>query len=92
MVTLLLFGETLRQSVEETELQFEIAGPTTVKALLESHQDRLAGLRPFLEKGELMVSVNRKVGTLDSAVQDGSTVKITHQTNPTYEGATWHNP
>ncbi|MFQ5931748.1 MAG: MoaD/ThiS family protein [Nitrospiraceae bacterium] len=92
MVTVLLFGEALRQSVEETELQLEVASSTTVKALLESHQDRLAGLKPFLEKGELMVTVNRKVGTLDSSVQDGSTVRITHQTNPTYEGARWHNP
>jgi molybdopterin synthase sulfur carrier subunit len=92
MVTVLLFGETLRQAVEESELQLDIAGATTIKRLLESNQDKLAGLLPFMTKGELLVTVNKKVGTLDSTVKDGDTVKLTHQFNPTFEGATWHNP
>ena len=92
MVTVLLFGQALRQSVEESELQVEVPGPLTVRQLLEANQDRLGGVMPFLGKGELLVSVNRKVGTIDSMVQDGDTVKLTHQFNPTYEGATWQNP
>lgn len=92
MVTVLLFGQTLRESVEESELQFQVPGPLTVRALLEAQQDKLGALQPFLSKGELLVTVNRKVGTLDSTVRDGDTVKLTHQFNPTYDGATWHNP
>ncbi|HKW86365.1 MAG TPA: hypothetical protein VJM82_04785 [Nitrospiraceae bacterium] len=92
MVTVLLFGQALRQSVEESELQVEVPGPLTVRQLLEANQDRLGGVMPFLGKGELLVSVNRKVGTIDSVVQDGDTVKLTHQFNPTYEGARWQNP
>ena len=92
MVTVLLFGETLRQTVEETEIQLAVEGPTTVKALLEANQDRLGSVMPFLQRGELMVTVNRKVGTLDSPVHDGNTIKLTHQSTETYDGAMWHNP
>ncbi|MEK6525981.1 MAG: MoaD/ThiS family protein [Nitrospirota bacterium] len=92
MVTVLLFGQTLRQSAEESEFQLDVTGPTTVKNLLEANRHRLSGVIPFMSKGELLVTVNRKVGTLDSPVQDGDTIKLTHQFNPTYDGATWHNP
>ncbi len=92
MVTVLLFGETLRQAVEESELELDVAGATTVKGLLETNQDKLAGLLPFMNRGELLVTVNKKVGTLDSTVKNGDMVKLTHQVNPTFEGATWHNP
>ncbi len=92
MVTVMLFGETLRQSLDESEYRLEVAGPTTVKGLLQTHADRLGPLMAFLEKGELLVTVNRKVGTQDSKVQDGDVVKLTHQFNPSYDGAMWHNP
>ena len=92
MVTVLLFGLTLRECVGESELQLEIPEATTIKKLIEANQVKLGGLLPFLNKGEVLVTVNRKVGTLDSPVRDGDTVKITHQTNPIFEGARWHNP
>ncbi len=92
MVTILLFGLTLRQSVGESELQLDVAGPMTVKALLESNQETLAGALPFMQKGELLVTVNKKVGSLESMVKDGDTVKLTHQSNPQYDGAMWQNP
>ena len=92
MVTVLLFGQTLRQTVEESELQLEVAGPLTVRALLEANRDTLGGVMQLLGKGELLVTVNRKVGSMDSVVHDGDTVKLTHQFNPTYEGARWQNP
>jgi molybdopterin synthase sulfur carrier subunit len=92
MVTVLLFGLTLQQRVGESELRLEVPGPLTVKALLESNPDKLAGALSFMHKGELLVTVNKKVGSLESVVKDGDVVKLTHQTNPTYEGAMWHNP
>jgi len=92
MVTVVLFGQTLLQSTEEPEFQFEVAGPTTVKGLLEANRSRLGAVIQFMGKGELLVTVNRKVGTLDSPVHDGDTIKLTHQFNPTYDGPTWHNP
>jgi molybdopterin converting factor small subunit len=92
MVTVLVFGQTLRQAIPESEIQCDVPEPTTVRGLLESNQDALGGLLPFMSKGELLVTVNRKVGALDTKVRDGDTVKLTHQFNPTHEGATWHNP
>ena len=92
MVTVILFGLTLQQSVEEPEVQLEITGPVTVKILLESNQDKLGGALPFMHKGELLVAVNKKVGSLDSMVKDGDTVKLTHQAHPIFDGAMWQNP
>jgi molybdopterin synthase sulfur carrier subunit len=92
MVTVLLFGLTLQESVGESELQVDVVGPMTVKALLESNQGKLAGALLFMQKGELLVTVNKKVGSLESVVKDGDTVKLTHQSNPQYDGAMWQNP
>ena len=92
MVTVLLFGLTLQQSVGESELQLDVAGPVTVKVLLESNQNTLAGALPFMHKGELLVAVNKKVGSLESMVKDGDIVKLTHQAHPIFDGAMWQNP
>jgi molybdopterin synthase sulfur carrier subunit len=92
MVTILLFGLTLQESVGESELQVDVVGPMTVKALLEANQGKLAGALLFMQKGELLVTVNKKVGSLESVVKDGDTVKLTHQSNPQYDGAMWQNP
>lgn len=92
MVTILVFGQALRDSLNENEIQVEVPAPMSFKALLEAYPDQLAGLRPFFEKGEILITINRKVAGLDSSVRDGDTVKLTHQFNPTYEGAMWQNP
>ena len=92
MVTILIFGLTLRGAVGESMLECEVIGPVAVKTLIEANQDRLAALLPFMAKSEILVAVNKKVGELDSVVRDGDTIKLTHQFNPTFEGATWHNP
>ena len=92
MVTILLFGLTLRDSVGDSEVQVDVSAPISVRELIVTTSDQLARLVPFMEKGELLVTVNRKVGSLDSMVRDGDTVKLTHQSNPVYEGAMWQNP
>lgn len=92
MVTVLLFGLTLQQRVGESELQLDVACPMTVKALLEANQDKLAGALPFMNTGELLVTVNKKVGSLESVVKDGDLIKLTHQTHPQFDGAMWQNP
>jgi sulfur-carrier protein len=92
MVTVILYGQTLRQLIEVPEVQCEVSEPMTVKALVAGNADRLAAVLPYMAKGELLVTVNRKVGSLDSLVRDGDTVKLTHQFNPVVDGAAWHNP
>lgn len=92
MVTIVVFGKALRDCLKETEVQVEVPNPMPLRALLDANPGQLAGLRPFFDKGEVLITVNRKVASLDSTVRDGDTVKLTHQFNPTYEGAMWQNP
>ncbi len=92
MVTIRVFGQVLLPCVDEPEISCEIAAPVSVRELLESNPETLGGLMDFLRKSELMVTVNQKVSTLESIVNDGDVLKLTHQFNPEHEGALWHNP
>ena len=92
MVTVLLFGARLQQEIGEMEFQFEVEGPTTVRALIEAHEENLGPLLSMLDKSEVMVTVNRKVAVQGSPVKDGDTVRLTYQVHHSYEGARWQNP
>lgn len=92
MVRVLVMGPTLQQLVEDPEFELENDGQTTVQALFATHEEKLSGLLPLLQKGEILVTVNRKVGALTSAVKDGDTIKLTPNFNPTFDGAMWQNP
>ncbi len=92
MITVYILGLTLRDRVGESELECDVPRPTTVKLLIESNQERLGALIPFLKRGEILVTINKKVGTLESVVKDGDTLKLAYQSNPVYEGARWQNP
>ncbi len=92
MVTIRVFGQTLLPCVQEPEIQCEISAPVSVRQLLEGNPETLGGLMEFLRRSELMVTLNQKVSTLETQVKDGDVIKLTHQFNPEYEGATWHNP
>lgn len=92
MVKVLIFGHALRQAVEEPEIECAVTEPMSVRELLTSRQDVFQPLQPFLDSGQVMVTVNHKVSTLEARIKDGDTVKLTHQFNPQHEGALWHNP
>ncbi len=92
MVTVVVLGQTLQQLVDEPELELELSGPATLRDLLEANQEKMSGLISLLHKGELLITLNRKVAALESTVHDGDTIKLTHNFNPTYEGPTWQNP
>jgi molybdopterin synthase sulfur carrier subunit len=86
MVTVLVFGLTLRDAVGETEFSLEIPEPTTIRKLMESNQDRMGPLVPFLLNRELMVAVNKKVSAEDTVIKDGDIVKLSHQSRTSYDG------
>ncbi len=86
MVTVLVFGLTLRNAVGESELELELSEPTTVRKLLESNRDRLGGLLQFLMNREIMITVNKKVSGEDTIVKEGDIVKLSHQSRTTYDG------
>ena len=92
MVKVVILGLTLRDALGESELEIELGQPSTVKEFLASNQDRLSALMSFLDNGEVLITVNRKIGALTSMVKDGDTVKFAHQSNQAFEGARWHNP
>jgi molybdopterin synthase sulfur carrier subunit len=86
MVTVLVFGLTLRDAVGETEFELEVSEPTTVRKLIESNQDRMGPLVQFLLNRELMVAVNKKVSAEDTVIKDGDVVKLSHQSRTSYDG------
>ena len=88
MVKVLILGVTLQQRMTETELDLDVDGPMAIKTLLESHPDQLSALAPFAQRGELLVTVNRKVGSIDLLVRDGDVLKIAHQSRASYDGTT----
>ncbi len=92
MVTIQVFGHALRESLVDSELTLDVNGPTTVRKLLQDHHEQLGQILEYFNKGEVLVTVNRKVSTQDSPVNDGDTVRLTHQVHHSFEGARWHNP
>lgn len=92
MVKILLFGQTLREIAAESEFDFELESAATVRGLLDAHLQQFGEMFELARKGELLVTVNRKIGSFDTVLKDGDTIKLTHQTNPTSDGARWQNP
>lgn len=92
MVIVRVFGQTLLPCVEESEMECELSGSPSVREFLEGDPEKFGGLLEFLKKGELMVTINQKISTQEATLKDGDVLKLTHQFNPTLEGAMWHNP
>lgn len=86
MVKVLVFGLTLRDAVGEHEIEVECDGPTTVKKLVEGNPDKLGALLQFMAMREVLIAINKKVSTEDSAVKDGDVVKLSYQSRTSYDG------
>jgi sulfur-carrier protein len=86
MVTVLVLGNVLRDAVGDGEIDVEVSGPTTVKKLVEMNQAQLGALLPFIAGRETLITINKKIGSDDSLVHDGDTVKFVYQSRATYDG------
>lgn len=86
MVTVLVFGKVIQDAVGENEFSIESAEPTTVRKLIEANAESLGPLLRFIDSREALISVNKKVGTEDTAVKDGDTVKVSFQSRVSYDG------
>ncbi|CUQ67547.1 MoaD/ThiS family protein [Candidatus Nitrospira inopinata] len=86
MVTIVVLGHTLREAVGAGEIEIDILGPTTIKQLIETHQDRLGGLLPYLVRREALITINKRVGTEDSMIRNGDVVKFAFQSRASYDG------
>jgi sulfur-carrier protein len=86
MITVLVLGNTLRDAVGEGAVEVGVAGPTTVKKLVEANQEKLGGLRHFIASREALITVNKKIGSEDSPVKDGDVVRFSFQSRASYDG------
>ena len=86
MVKVLVFGLTLRDAVGMHEVELDVPQATTVKKLIDAYPDELGAVAPFMQQREVLVAVNKKVGSEDSPVKDGDVVKLTHQSKTSYDG------
>ena len=86
MVSVQVFGQTLRAVIEESELEVPVAGPTTVKQLIEANLDQLGPLLQYIKSREALITINKKIGSEDSAVRDGDVVKLSFQSRTSYDG------
>jgi molybdopterin synthase sulfur carrier subunit len=86
MVTVLVFGKVIQEAVGDNEFSIESAAPTTVRKLIEANAESLGPLLRFIDSREALISVNKKVGTQDTVVKDGDTVKVSFQSRMSYDG------
>ena len=86
MVTVLVFGRVIQDAVGENEFSIESAEPTTVRKLIEANAEFLGPLLRFIDSREALITVNKKVGTEDTVVKDGDTVKVSFQSRMSYDG------
>ncbi len=86
MISIQIFGQTLRAVVEESELEVPVTGPTTVKQLIEANPTQLGALLPYIKNREALITINKKIGSEDSPVRDGDVLKFSFQSRTTYDG------
>jgi len=85
MVSVQIFGQTLRAIVDESQLEVSVTGPTTVKQLIEANPAQLGPLLQYVKSREALITINRKIGSEDSPVRDGDVVKLSFQSRTTYD-------
>ncbi|MDH4153419.1 MAG: MoaD/ThiS family protein [Nitrospira sp.] len=86
MASVQIFGHVLQAVVEDSEVTVPVSAPTTVKQLVEHHPAQLGGLLPYLAKREVLITINKKIGSEDSPVCDGDVVKLSFQSRVSYDG------
>lgn len=86
MVSVQIFGHTLRAAVDESELELSMTGQATVKQLLEANPTQLGALLGYIQRREVLITINKKIGSEDSIVKDGDIVKFSFQSRTSYDG------
>ena len=86
MVSIQIFGQTLRAVVEESEIDVPVTGSTTVKQLIEANPAQLGALLPYIKSREALITINKKIGSEDSPICDGDVVKLSFQSRSSYDG------
>lgn len=75
MVTITLMGQ-LQTADGERELACEIVESTTVRQLIQQQGAILEEVLQLMREKKLMVTVNKRIASEDTRVQDGDTIKL----------------
>ena len=75
MVTITLIGQ-LQTTDGERELACEVSEPTTVRQLIQRQGPILEEVIRLMREKKLMVTVNKRIASEDTRVQDGDTIKL----------------
>ncbi len=86
MVSVQIFGQMLRAAVDENEFEVSVTGQATVKQLIEANPAQLGGLLQYIKSREALITINKKIGSEDSFVNDGDRVKFSFQSRTSYDG------
>ena len=75
MITITLMGQ-LQSTDGESELSCEVNDPLTVKQLIQRQGKSLREVFQLLKDNKLMITVNQRVASEDTSIQDGDTIKL----------------
>ena len=75
MVMITLMGQ-LQTADGERELACEVSEPTTVRQLIQRQGPILEEVMQLMREKKLMVTVNKRIASEDTRIQDGDTIKL----------------
>jgi molybdopterin converting factor small subunit len=75
MVTIVLTGQ-LQTADGERDLACEISTPVSVRQLIQRQGFQLRHLLQLLREKKILVTINKKIASEDSLVQDGDAVRL----------------
>ncbi len=75
MVTIVLTGQ-LQTADGERDLAYEIDRPISVRQLIQRQGAQLRHLLQLLREKKVLVTINKRIASEDSLVQDGDAVRL----------------
>lgn len=75
MVTIVLTGQ-LQTADGERDLACEIASPQSVRQLIQRQGFQLRHLLQLIREKKVLVTINKKIASEDSMVQDGDAIRL----------------
>ncbi len=75
MVTINLMGQ-LQTSDGERDLACEVLEPISVRQLIQRQGETLREVFSLMKQKKLMITVNKRIASEDTRVQDGDTIKL----------------
>jgi molybdopterin converting factor small subunit len=75
MVMITLMGQ-LQTTDGEHDLACDLTAPTTVRELIRRNGKILPEVLQLLREKKLMITVNKKIASEDTRVQDGDTIRL----------------